>query len=192
MSTVAAALGLVAAGAWVLAACCALAVAQRGWLALTCALSGAGGVAALGAGALLLLAEQPRTAVVGGGSVVGGLQLRTSPLAGMFVALLGLVAVAIAWYAPRYHRHANDLGRATALYLSAYNLALLASLAVLTAGGVVTFLVAWESMALLCYLLVLRHARSADTARNAFWYLALSEAGFRVGLPFAATQQAWV
>jgi hypothetical protein len=65
-------------------------------------------------------------------------------LAGVFVALLGLVAVAIALYAPRYH----EPGRGTAVYLAAYNLALLACLAVLAAGGMVTFLVAWETMSL--------------------------------------------
>ena len=92
----------------------------------------------------------------------------------MFVALLGIVAVAIAWYAPRYHQP----GRGTAVYLAVYNLALLACLAVLAAGGVVTFLVAWETMSLLCYLLILRHPRSGETARGAFWFLALSEIGF--------------
>ena len=95
-------------------------------------------------------------------------------LAGVFVALLGVVAVAIAWYAPRYH----EPGRGTAVYLAAYNLALLACLAVLAAGGMVTFLVAWESMSLTCYLLILRHARSDESARGAFWFLALSEIGF--------------
>ena len=59
-----------------------------------------------------------------------------------------------------------------------YNLALLASLAVLTAGNVVTFLVAWETMALLCYLLILRRPRRDEVAAGAFWFLALSETGF--------------
>ena len=92
----------------------------------------------------------------------------------MFVALLGLVAVATAAFVPRYH----EPGRATGLYLAVYNLALLASLAVLAAGGVVTFLVAWETMALLCYLLILRRPRRDDVAAGAFWFLALSETGF--------------
>ena len=88
--------------------------------------------------------------------------------------MLGIVAVAIAWYAPRYHEPA----RGTAVYLAAYNLALLACLAVLTAGGMLTFLVAWESMSLACYLVILRRPRSAEAARGAFWFLALSEIGF--------------
>ena len=59
-----------------------------------------------------------------------------------------------------------------------YNLALLAALAVFAAGNVVTFLVAWESVALLCYLLILRHPRRSEVASGAFWFLALSETGF--------------
>jgi hydrogenase-4 component B len=55
---------------------------------------------------------------------------------------------------------------------------LLASLAVLVAGDVTTFLVAWESMALLSYLLVLRHHDRPGVAGGAFWFLALSEIGF--------------
>ena len=42
----------------------------------------------------------------------------------------------------------------------------------------VTFLVAWETMSLACYLLILRHPRSDASARGAFWFLALSEIGF--------------
>ena len=95
-------------------------------------------------------------------------------LAGVFVALLGIVAVAIALYVPRYH----EPSRGTGVYLAACNLAMLACLAVLAAGGMVTFLVAWETMSLACYLLILRHPRSGETARGAFWFLALSEIGF--------------
>lgn len=63
-------------------------------------------------------------------------------------------------------------------YLAIFNLSLLACLAVLAAANVVTFLVAWESVALLCYLLILRHPRRTEVAGGAFWFLALSETGF--------------
>jgi hydrogenase-4 component B len=66
----------------------------------------------------------------GGGTIVGGpLQLQMTSLAGVFVALLGVVAVGTALYAPRYH----EPGHGSALYLAIYNLALLACLAVLAA-----------------------------------------------------------
>ncbi len=86
----------------------------------------------------------------------------------------GLLRSVTAAFVPRYH----EPGHATGLYLAVYNLALLASLAVLAAGGVVTFLVAWETMALLCYLLILRRPRRPEVAGGAFWFLALSETGF--------------
>jgi hydrogenase-4 component B len=168
----------VAGGAWLAAAAAGvLTGSRRPGLRACCILSGLGGVAAVAGGGWSLV--YGNTAVVTPGNaaetIVGGpLQLQATSLAGVFVALLGIVAVAIAFYMPRYH----DASRGTAVYLGAYNTALLACLAILTAGGIVTFLVAWESMSLACYLLILRHPRSAESARGAFWFLALSEVGF--------------
>jgi hydrogenase-4 component B len=163
------------AAAWGLAALIALTCGStRAGIRACCAVSGLGGAAALAAGGSALLSGNSRVVTAGGSVVVGTLQLQSTSLAGVFVALLGLIAVATALYAPRYH----EPGRATGLYLGAFNLAALASLAVLVAGNVVTFLVAWETMALLCYLLILRRPRRSEVASGAFWFLALSEVGF--------------
>ena len=140
-----------AAAGWGLAALLLLAAPPaRTAMRAACAVSGLGGVAALVAGVSSLLSGNSRLVSGGGSVVVGTLQLQASSLAGVFVALLGLVAVGTALYAPRYH----EPGRGSALYLAIYNLALLACLAVLAAGGVLTFLVAWETMAVLCYLIL--------------------------------------
>lgn len=163
-----------AAGWWLVAALAGLTATRPAGLWLTAVAGSAGGAAAIGAGTLLLIAGHVTTTKLGGATTVGSLTLRAAPLAAVFIALLGLVAVGTACYLPRYH-HA---GRGTAVYLAVYHLALLASLVVLVAGNVVVFLVAWESMALLCYLVVLRHGRSATVAAGGFWFLALSEAGF--------------
>jgi hydrogenase-4 component B len=166
-----------AGGAWLAAALAGLlAGSRRPGLWACCGLSALGGAAAAAGGGWSLVYGNTRLVTPGGGpTIVGGpLQLQATSLAGVFVALLGIVAVAIAWYAPRYH----EPGRGTAIYLAAYNLALLACLTVLAAGGMVTFLIAWETMSLACYLLILRHPRSDATARGAFWFLALSEIGF--------------
>jgi hydrogenase-4 component B len=164
-----------AAAAWGLAALIALAGGtSRPAIRACCAVSVLGGAAALAGGVSALLSGNSRVVTAGGSVVVGTLQLQATSLAGVFVALLGLIAVATAAYVPRYH----EPGRATGLYLGVYNLTLLASLAVLAAGNVVTFLVAWETMALLCYLLILRRPRRAEVAAGAFWFLALSEVGF--------------
>jgi formate hydrogenlyase subunit 3/multisubunit Na+/H+ antiporter MnhD subunit len=164
-----------AAAAWGLAALIALTFGSaRAGIRVCCAVSGLGGAAALAAGGSALLSGNSRVVTAGGSVVVGTLQLQSTSLAGVFLALLGLIAVATALYAPRYH----EPGHATGLYLAVFNLAALASLAVLVAGNVVTFLVAWETMALLCYLLILRRPRRGEVAAGAFWFLALSEVGF--------------
>jgi hydrogenase-4 component B len=164
-----------AAVGWGLAAITALAGGgRRGAIQASCALSALGGAAAVAGGVSALLWGDSRVITFGPAEVAGSLQLQATSLAGLFAALLGLVAVAIAAYAPRYH----PPGLGSGLYLTVYNLALIASLAALAAGGVVTFLVAWETMALLCYLLILRHPSRDAVASGAFWFLALSETGF--------------
>jgi hydrogenase-4 component B len=164
-----------AAAGWAAAAALALlAGGTKAAFRACCALSALGGAAAVAGGVSSLIWGDSHLVSLGGSVVVGTLQLQATSLAGVFAALLGLVAVALAAYAPRYHQASTGTG----LYLAVYNLALLAALAVFAAGNVVTFLVAWESVALLCYLLILRHPRRGEVAGGAFWFLALSETGF--------------
>ena len=140
----------IAAGAWGAAALAGLVAAlaaarAAGGLLACCALSALGGAAAAAGGGWSLVYGDTAVAGLGTATTVGGpVQLQVSSLARVFIALLGVVAVAIACYAPRYHAPSPGTG----LYLAAYNVALLACLAVLAAGGMVTFLVAWETMSL--------------------------------------------
>ena len=168
------ALCVATAAAWLAAGAVAAAAAhRRAGLIAACVGSGVGGGCALAAGVELAL--HGRAARIDLGSdLVGAASFHPQPLAAAFIVLLGLVAVAIALFAPRYH----EPGIGTAVYLLVYNLALLASLALLTAANVVTFLVAWESIALLCYMLILRHHKRQGVARGAFLFLALGETGF--------------
>lgn len=163
----------VAGGLWLAATIASASAARRPGLLGTATLSGLGGAAAVGGGALMLI-EPARQATLAGSSVATTLTVRAAPLAGVFVALLGLVALACSLYWPRYHRP----GVGTAAYTATCNLALTASLVMLVAGDVTLFLIAWESMALTSYLLVLRHHRRPGVAQGGFWFLALSEAGF--------------
>jgi hydrogenase-4 component B len=166
----------IAAGAWFAAGLTGLLSARTaGGLRACCALSALGGAAAAAGGGWSLLYGDTAVVSAGAGTITGGpLRLQATSLAGVFAALLGVVAVAIACYAPRYHEPSPG----TALYLATYNVALLACLAMLAAGGMLTFLIAWETMSVACYLLILRHPRDLGVARGAFWFLALSEAGF--------------
>jgi len=174
MTTAITTLCVIAAGAWLVAAVLAGLAAHRRWgLTAACVASALGGVCAVVAGVELALHGRAARLDLGS-SVVGAARFHPEPLAAAFIVLLGLVAIAIALYAPRYH----EPGLGTAVYLLVYNLALVASLALLAASDVVTFLVAWESMALLCYLLILRHHKRQGVARSAFLFLALGETGF--------------
>ena len=166
-------LTIAAAAAWLAAAALALSATRKAGVRTAAWVSGIGGVAAAVAGVLLAIHGSGTTLRLGAGPV-GAASFRIAPLAAVFIALLGAVAAANGLYAPRYHEPA----RGTCVYLLVYNLALLSSLAVLVAGNVVTFLVAWESMALTCYLLILRHHTRPGVARGAFLFIALSEVGF--------------
>jgi hydrogenase-4 component B len=174
MSAAITGLCVIAAGTWLAAAAVAAITAHtRAGLAAAGLVSACGGGCGVAAGAMLALHGRASSIELGG-NLVGAASFRPQPLAAAFIFLLGLVAIAIGLYAPRYHKPSG----ATGLYLLIYNLALIASLALLAAANVTAFLVAWESMALLCYLLILRHHRQAGVARGAFLFLALSEIGF--------------
>lgn len=167
------ALLIAAAACWLTAAIPSLATPRRGPLWVSGVISALGGLAALAAGVLLAVHGSGPTLRLGA-VPVGAAQFRLAPLAAPFIALLGAVATAAGLYAPRYHAPAAG----ASLYLLVYNLALIASLAVLCSGNVVAFLVAWESMALTCYLLILRHHDRPEVARGALLFVVLSEVGF--------------
>ncbi|HEX4115979.1 MAG TPA: proton-conducting transporter membrane subunit [Solirubrobacteraceae bacterium] len=168
-----AALIIAAAAAWLAAALVGLGAVRRSGLRASAALALAGGACAATGGALLAIHGAGTTLRLGAGPV-GGATFHIAPLAAPFILLIGLVAAANALYAPRYH----EPGRGTCAYLLVYHLALVASLAVLVAGDAVAFLVAWESMALMCYLVILRHHQREGVARAGFLFIALSEIGF--------------
>jgi len=109
-----------------------------------------------------------------GGNLIGQTSFSLTPVAAVFAVALGVVATAIGAYLPRYHQ----AGTGTSVYLTAYHAALIASLGILCAGTVTLFLVAWESMAMTCYLFTLRHHQERGVARGAFQFIALGEVGF--------------
>ncbi len=165
---------LCAAACWLAAAGLAGLARTRPGLVACAGSSALGGVAALGGGSLIALQGHVASRTIGAGNLVGAFTLRLSPLAAAFIVLLGLIALAIGLFAPRYHR----AGPGTAFYLCAYNLALLASLGVLVAGNAIVFLVAWESMTACSYLLILRHHQWRGVTAGGFLFLALGELGF--------------
>lgn len=163
-----------AATAWAVAAAMGLGGSERTFLRLSAWASAGAGLCALVGGVLLALQGHASGAVTSAGNLAGSLKLQATPLAAAFVVVLGLVSLAIGLYAWRYHSPSSG----NAVYLFVYNLALLASLAVLLAGNVTTFLVAWETMTLTSGLVILRRFRGQGVARGTFLFLALGEVGF--------------
>lgn len=159
---------------WAAAALLALGSLKKALVIGSSFISAAGGVAALVGGIRLSLQGHATSTLTASPNPVGSLSLRATPLSAAFIVLLGLVTLALGCSAPRSHHP----GRGTAAYLAAYNLAVLASLAVLVAANVTTFLVAWESMTLTATLVVLRHRRQRGVTEGAFLFLALGEVGF--------------
>ncbi len=166
-------LGLAAAGAWGAALMAAAAARWRVGLRACCWLSALGGALAVASGVAVITSGREVTLTLERG-LAGSLVLRTTPLAAVFMIALGLVAVAIGLYAPRYHIP----GPGTSAYQAAYTVALVASLGVLLAGSVTSFLVAWETMTIAGYLMILRHPGQAAAARGGYLFLALGEVGF--------------
>jgi hydrogenase-4 component B len=164
----------IAAVGWLAAAALGLGASRRYFLRVAGSVSSAAGVACLVGGVRLALSGHATATVRSAADVVGGFDVRATPLASAFVVLLGVITLAIGLYAPRYH-HAS---KGTAIYLCVYNLAALASLAVLVSGEIVTFLVAWESMTIASSLVILRYHHRDGVSQGTFLFLALGEVGF--------------
>jgi len=95
---------LAAAGSlWLAAAMLGPLAARRVGLRAVAVVSALGGLAAGIGGVTVAVAGVRDQWTLGAGNLVGSLTLRLEPLAGVFLVLLGLVAVAIAWFGPRYH-----------------------------------------------------------------------------------------
>ncbi len=108
----------------------------------------------------------------------GLLSLHVDALSAVFLFATGLVYLSCCLFAPdyllHYFRNRYPAGRYAVLHF-----ALMASVVViLTAGDALTFLLGWECMSILCYLLVnYEQKRQSDSAAG-YIMLAMSEAGF--------------
>jgi hydrogenase-4 component B len=101
---------------------------------------------------------------------LGGLELVMDPLAGFFVAVVGLTALPTSIYAIGYDRGERRGLASYAVFIAAMALVPLA-------GNVLTFLLAWELMSLASYALVLRDHRTPGTVPAAWVYAVMTHAG---------------
>ena len=133
-------------------------------------------LAMVGVGAAALLGSGPQVVQLWVVPAVGSMVLAVDPLAGVFLIVTGVV-----FFAGSIHTAASLpplLGRYSGRAYAVLYLGLEAAVAwVLLAGDVFSFLVAWEAMSILSYLLVTFEHQEEESPRAAYLMLAASEAG---------------
>jgi hydrogenase-4 component B len=108
----------------------------------------------------------------------GPLSLHLDALSAIFLFTAGLVYLSCSLFATDYLRHYFK-NRYPARRYGVLHFALMAAIVVvLVAGDALTFLVSWECMSILCYLLVNYEAAQQTLASAGYIMLAMSEAGF--------------
>jgi hydrogenase-4 component B len=101
--------------------------------------------------------------------------LRLDPLSAFFLLLLGATAAAVSLYSTGYFR--NDDAAGTPLVGCQFHVFLAAMAMVLVADDAYAFMMAWETMALASYFLVITDHRDADARRAGFLYLLIAHVG---------------
>lgn len=102
-------------------------------------------------------------------------QVRLDALSAFFLFLLGICSFGITWYAVSYFR--GEPPRKLALISLQYHCFLASMAVVLLADDAYLFMVAWESMALSSYFLVVTEHRQAAIRRAGFIYVLLAHVG---------------
>ena len=103
------------------------------------------------------------------------MHVRLDPLAGFFLALIGLAVSGVSMYAAGYFRAGE--GTAPGLLCLQYHVFLASMAMVVLADDAFTFMVAWETMALSSYFLVTTQHRVPEIRDAGFLYLLLAHIG---------------
>ncbi len=134
------------------------------------------GVASVSAGLTALLSRETALVELPGLFPDTRLTLGVDPLSGFFLFLIGTLVVAVSLYSIGYLRpHAEEAGGPR---LAACTAAFVLAMAVVvTASNTLLFLVAWETMSLASYGLVVHHHHSRGAQRAGFIYLVMTHVG---------------
>ncbi len=144
------------------------------------------GLAAIVAGAIGLLASVPAQLVLPVGLPWLPWHLALDSLSALFLLIIGLIVTCVALYGPGYVRayaHGRDslavLGSVTGLFVAAMEL-------VVVANDAFVFMVAWETMSLSSYFLVVFQHDQASNRRAGLLYLLIAHiSGLAILLGFA-------
>jgi hydrogenase-4 component B len=157
----------------------ALALLMRRERAITIAaalFAAAGGLAALIAGVGVLAGAPAPATVFDTNLPFGALSLRLDMLSAFFLAVIGLVSLPVAIYSIGYLKHSTGIRRLRAFGVL-INLLLLSLVLIVSASDAIVFLMAWEAMAFLSYLMVNFEYEDRSVIRASFLMLAVSELG---------------
>ncbi|MEO8156495.1 MAG: hydrogenase 4 subunit B [Betaproteobacteria bacterium] len=127
-----------------------------------------------GAG-LVGLGDVPQTAVLALGLPDLPFHMRLDALSAFFLVLLGGASAGISIYSAGYFRAGE--GTAPGLHCLQYHLFLVAMTAVMLADDAYLFMVAWETMALASYFLVISNHKIPAIRSAGFLYLLLAHIG---------------
>ncbi|RME33687.1 MAG: hydrogenase 4 subunit B, partial [Gammaproteobacteria bacterium] len=103
--------------------------------------------------------------------------LGLDPLAGFFLALIGLVTLPVSLYGPGYIREYRDSGEPLTQLGLCTGLFVLGMELVVLAADAFSFLIGWELMSLASYFLVAFHHTDSHNRRAAYIYLLMAEIG---------------
>ena len=109
----------------------------------------------------------------------GALTIRLDPLSAIFLTVMGLITLPIALYAVgdlgiSLEQH---LGQRVRVFALLFNLTLLSLVFILAASDMIVFLMAWEAMAFLSYMLVNFDYEDSSVILAGYRMLAVSEIG---------------
>ena len=121
------------------------------------------------------LGAEPETVVLPLGLPDLPFHLRLDALSAFFLLLLGIGAAAVSWFSAGYFR--GSQGTAPGLVCLQYHVFLAAMALVLLADDAYAFMVAWETMALASFFLVITDHRLPEIRRAGFLYLVIAHVG---------------
>jgi hydrogenase-4 component B len=126
------------------------------------------------------------TGVLSGGTVPGGtlntnlpfgsLSLHVSNLSAFFLTIIGLVSMPVAIYSIGYLNHDTRLHRLHTFGVL-INVLLLSLVLIVSAANAIVFLMGWEAMAFLSYMMVNFDYEDVRVIRSSYLMLAVSEIG---------------
>ena len=108
----------------------------------------------------------------------GALSLHLDMLSAFFLTVIGLISLPVAVYSIGYLGQSKDVGvRRFRSFGALFNLLLLSLVLIVAASDAIVFLMAWEAMAFLSYLMVNFDYEDTHVIRSGYLMLAVSELG---------------